>query len=204
MKLRLHGNEIRVRLNRNEVAEFAKAGRLEDAIDYGDGAILTYNLETSPNANAPKASLRGGVVRVELPANDAQRGCARTASAFRANRRRGCINVFPSSWRRIFSVSTFRTNRTRTREGHCVIEGGSPGVHSGLYGLRAEHARVLAARVVGAYAKRKIAFGGPGGETQPRVHAWIPSALADARSPRRGEHRGVVIPYIRIDRRHLE
>ena len=72
MKLRLHGNEIRVRLNRNEVAEFAEAGLLEDAVDFGEGSTLTYVLEASPNANDPKASFRGGVVRVELPARDAQ------------------------------------------------------------------------------------------------------------------------------------
>ncbi len=72
MKLRLHRNEIRVRLNRNEVAEFAEAGRVEDAVDFGEGAILTYVLETSPNGTVPNVSWRGGVVRVQLPAQDAQ------------------------------------------------------------------------------------------------------------------------------------
>lgn len=72
MKLRLHGDAIRIRLSRSEVAEFAEAGRVEDAVDFGEGAMLRYVLEASPDANAPRASLRAGVVRVELPANDAQ------------------------------------------------------------------------------------------------------------------------------------
>lgn len=72
MKLRLHGDAIRIRLSRSEVAEFAESGRVEDAVDFGEGAILRYVLEASPGANRPRASLRDGVVRVELPARDAQ------------------------------------------------------------------------------------------------------------------------------------
>lgn len=70
MKLRLHENTIRVRLNRTEVAQFAEVGRVEDAVDFGDGSLLAYVVEASPHANAPRAMLLGSVIRIELPASD--------------------------------------------------------------------------------------------------------------------------------------
>ncbi len=72
MKLRLHRNQIRVRLQRNEVVELAEGGRVEDAVDFGEAQSWPYVLETSSNATVPNASWRGGVVRVQLPAQDAQ------------------------------------------------------------------------------------------------------------------------------------
>lgn len=70
MKLRLHENTIRVRLNRTEVAQFAEVGRVEDAVDFGGGS-LAYVLEASPHVGAPRATLVDTVIRIELPAQDA-------------------------------------------------------------------------------------------------------------------------------------
>jgi hypothetical protein len=72
MKLRLHENSIRVRLNRTEVAQFAQAGRVEDAIDFGDGALLAYVVEASADAQAPRATFLSSVIRIELPAKDVE------------------------------------------------------------------------------------------------------------------------------------
>jgi hypothetical protein len=70
MKLRLHDNTIRVRLNRSEVEQFAEAGRVEDAVDFGGGSLLSCVLEGS-HTEAPRATLLGNVIRIELPAKDA-------------------------------------------------------------------------------------------------------------------------------------
>ena len=56
MKLRLHGSSIRLRLNRNEVADLAAKGRIADQVDFGAGAILTYVLEVSERTDVPRAS----------------------------------------------------------------------------------------------------------------------------------------------------
>jgi hypothetical protein len=71
MKLRLHENSIRIRMNRTEVATIAEAGRVEDAVDFGHGSLLAYVVETSAHASAPRASFQGSVIRIELPAQDA-------------------------------------------------------------------------------------------------------------------------------------
>lgn len=67
MKLRLHANSVRVRLNQSELARFAEAGHIEDAVDFGNGSILTYALELSREAASPRAVLRDSVIRIQLP-----------------------------------------------------------------------------------------------------------------------------------------
>ncbi len=47
MKLKLHGNSIRLRLNRREVARFADEGRIEETFAYAPGQRLAYGLESS-------------------------------------------------------------------------------------------------------------------------------------------------------------
>lgn len=71
MKLRLHENSIRVRMNQNEVAALAEAGRVEDAVVFEDGA-LAYVVETSAHASTPRATFQGSVIRIELPAKEAE------------------------------------------------------------------------------------------------------------------------------------
>jgi hypothetical protein len=47
MKLRIHGNSIRLRLLRSEVTTFIETGRIEQTIYFapGDHALLVYGLE---------------------------------------------------------------------------------------------------------------------------------------------------------------
>jgi hypothetical protein len=69
MKLRIHGDSIRLRLNRREVAEFASAGRLEQVCQYGPraGDRLVYALEASRNAQHPAIRVAGQAITVILP-----------------------------------------------------------------------------------------------------------------------------------------
>src|SRR5208337_4503485 len=45
MKLRIHGNSLRLRLNRTEVAELAQSGRVENALEFGQRSKLIYSVE---------------------------------------------------------------------------------------------------------------------------------------------------------------
>jgi hypothetical protein len=67
MKLRLQGNSLRLRLNQQEVAQFSKTGYVEESIDFGAGASLTYILESSSKIEIPQAIFRGGQLRVQMP-----------------------------------------------------------------------------------------------------------------------------------------
>ena len=72
MKLRLSGNSIRLRLNRDEVAEFAETGRMRDAIDFSGGARLAYALEVSTEAATVRVLFEGDTIRIIVPPADAQ------------------------------------------------------------------------------------------------------------------------------------
>jgi hypothetical protein len=67
MKLKLHGNSIRVRLNRREVARFAEEGRLEETFAYELGRRLAYGLESSADVSSVGVRVDDGGIFVVLP-----------------------------------------------------------------------------------------------------------------------------------------
>jgi hypothetical protein len=71
MKLRIHGNSLRLRLTQSEVAQFSKTGFLEDGIQFAPGASFSYALESLSNLSAPQALYANGWLRIQLPRADA-------------------------------------------------------------------------------------------------------------------------------------
>ena len=74
MKLRIHENSIRLRLNRKEVAQFAANARLEQALEWGSGPQdrLVYGLEASESASEVTVRCSGQSIVIILPAALAQ------------------------------------------------------------------------------------------------------------------------------------
>jgi hypothetical protein len=66
MKLRMHSNSLRLRLNRAEVARLAETGRVEEVVQFGPGVAFRYALETVADGDAPRALYADGV-RVLVP-----------------------------------------------------------------------------------------------------------------------------------------
>lgn len=66
MKLLLHGNSLRLRLNQAEVAQFSKTGYLEETIEFGPGSSLCYVLESSSKIALPKALYQNGELRIQV------------------------------------------------------------------------------------------------------------------------------------------
>ncbi len=69
MKLRLHGNQLRLRVSQSEVARLAETGTVEETVTFAPGQTLSYTLEASP-ATAVAAVFEGGRIRVTLPLPD--------------------------------------------------------------------------------------------------------------------------------------
>ena len=69
MKLRIHGNSIRLRLNRREVAQFAAAGCLAETFEYGSdpASRLVYRIESSSNATAVSVRVANQAISIVLP-----------------------------------------------------------------------------------------------------------------------------------------
>ncbi len=68
MKLRIHGNSLRLRLSQSEVSQFSKTGFVEDSLQLGPGANFAYTLESSSSIAAPQASYQNGWFRIQVPA----------------------------------------------------------------------------------------------------------------------------------------
>ncbi|HEV8037329.1 MAG TPA: hypothetical protein VGP62_00600 [Bryobacteraceae bacterium] len=66
MKLRLHGNSLRLRLNQAEVAQFSKTGYVEESIEFSPGASLCYILESSSKITTPRAVFQNSELRIQV------------------------------------------------------------------------------------------------------------------------------------------
>ncbi len=68
MKLRIHGNSLRLRLSQSEVAQFSKTGFVEDSTQFAPDVKLTYTIESSSSLPAPQASYQDHWLRIQVPA----------------------------------------------------------------------------------------------------------------------------------------
>jgi hypothetical protein len=74
MKLRLQNDSLRLRLKKSEVARLVRDGRLEEGVQFTEGAPkLTYVLETVETEEAPHARFEKNTVTVRLSAHAARR-----------------------------------------------------------------------------------------------------------------------------------
>ena len=71
MKLRIHGNSLRLRLSRSEVALFDATGHIEDALDFGQMGKLSYGMTASENGTLNSTYTVSGIT-VKVPRDLAQ------------------------------------------------------------------------------------------------------------------------------------
>ena len=76
MKLRIHENSIRLRLNRGEVAQLVETGRVENALEFGPGGKLSFAVETASGLESAHAAFANGDIRVKVPAGVAREWAA--------------------------------------------------------------------------------------------------------------------------------
>jgi hypothetical protein len=68
MKLRVHGNAVRLRLNQAEVGQFSKTGWLEEVVEFAPGVSFSFALESLSSVPAPRAVYQNNSLRIQLPA----------------------------------------------------------------------------------------------------------------------------------------
>jgi hypothetical protein len=72
VKLRIHRNSLRLRLNRSDVGQFRKTGTCAECVRFGSGSRLTYTLETSSQFTVMETQYRHDCIRVLVPSQVAQ------------------------------------------------------------------------------------------------------------------------------------
>jgi hypothetical protein len=70
MKLRIHGNSLRLRVTQKEVARVREGGHVESFIEFAPGRSLVYLLEGSPTAETTSANFDGRAIRVTIPMHE--------------------------------------------------------------------------------------------------------------------------------------
>lgn len=71
MKLRIKGDNLRLRLTRSEVGQLASAGSVKQSMRLA-GARLDYALQTATSANSLSAELTGASLVVSVPESQAR------------------------------------------------------------------------------------------------------------------------------------
>jgi hypothetical protein len=71
MKLRIHGDSLRLRLSRSDVEQLRQTGVCSESLRFGPGSQLTYTLETSSRLTVD-VEYRQDRIRVLLPLDMAQ------------------------------------------------------------------------------------------------------------------------------------
>jgi hypothetical protein len=67
VKLRIHGNSLRLRLNGSEIEQLRNAGLCSHTLQFGSGSRLTYTLETSSQLTEMDAEYQQDCIRILLP-----------------------------------------------------------------------------------------------------------------------------------------
>jgi len=73
MKLRIHGNSLRLRVSRSDVARLLRDGRIEETIHFAPDAGLTYALQHAPSTEPISLKHSGQTVTVLLSTEAATR-----------------------------------------------------------------------------------------------------------------------------------
>lgn len=68
MKLRIHGNKVRLRLNRNEVTQLAESGVVEEKVDFQPGVFLRYGIEATIGQEQVAMTFDDDEILVAIPA----------------------------------------------------------------------------------------------------------------------------------------
>jgi hypothetical protein len=72
VKLRIHGNSLRLRLSRSDVEQFRQRGACTESLRFGPSSQLSYVLEASSQVTAMEAQFRDDCIRILLPLDIAQ------------------------------------------------------------------------------------------------------------------------------------
>jgi hypothetical protein len=67
MKLRIHGDSLRLRLNRSDVERFRASGVCAESLRFDSSSQLTYTLETSSQLTVMEVRYLQDCIRVRLP-----------------------------------------------------------------------------------------------------------------------------------------
>ena len=89
MKLRIHKDSLRLRLNRSDVEQFQETGMCTESLRFGSDSQLIYTLGISSQLKVMQAQYRQDCIRILLPIEVARRWAASDQISLSLNPRDG-------------------------------------------------------------------------------------------------------------------
>ncbi len=89
MKLRIHEDSLRLRLNRSDVEQFRETGICAESLRFGSGSQLIYTLEICSRLTVMEAQYRQDCIRILLPIEMAQKWAGSDQISLSLNRADG-------------------------------------------------------------------------------------------------------------------
>jgi hypothetical protein len=93
MKLRVHGQSLRIRTASQDVRELAAKGHVEERIQLSPERALVYRLSIAPEVHRLTLAYRGDVIDVRLPAEAAREWCTTDREALSGSQMNGATEL---------------------------------------------------------------------------------------------------------------
>lgn len=93
MKLRIRGQQLRIRTDPEEMRTLAAAGSIEDRIQLGPNRALVYRLSVASGAEGLAVVFDDNVIEVRLPAEAARRWCATDLVGLSGTQQNGAVEL---------------------------------------------------------------------------------------------------------------
>lgn len=93
MKLRIRGQELRIRTDPEEMRRLASTGRIEDRILLAPNRPLIYRLSVASGAHALGVAFDDNVIEVRLPEAEAMRWCSTDLVGLSGTQQNGALEL---------------------------------------------------------------------------------------------------------------
>lgn len=93
MKLRIRGQQLRIRTDPEEMRVLASTGRIEDRIQLAPDRPLIYRLSVTPGATALGVAFEDNLIEVRIPEGEAARWCSTDLIGLSGTQRNGAAEL---------------------------------------------------------------------------------------------------------------
>ena len=93
MKLRIRGQQLRIRTDPEEMRALASTGCIEDRIELGPNRALIYRLSIARGQQAIRVAFDDNVIEVRLPEESAKQWCSTDLIGLSGTQQNGAVEL---------------------------------------------------------------------------------------------------------------
>lgn len=93
MKLRIRGQQLRIRTDPDEMRVLASTGRIEDRIELAPARPLLYRLSVAADAKVLGVTFEDNVIEVRIPEAEAKKWCSTDLVGLSGTQQNGVVEL---------------------------------------------------------------------------------------------------------------